>query len=68
MELILAKILESQLELNPKNVARIEIGINSIFFGMTKGLFHKTLEHSNKIQGLLIILLSARSQYPIKII
>ena len=36
LELILTKILELGLELNPKTVAGI--GINSIFFGMTKGL------------------------------
>ena len=35
LELILTKILELELELNPKTVAGI--GINSIFFGMTKG-------------------------------
>ena len=38
LELILTKILELELELNPKTVARVGIGINSIFFGVTKGL------------------------------
>ena len=38
LELTLTKILELELELNPKTVAGIGIGINSIFFGMTKGL------------------------------
>ena len=40
LELILTKILELELQLNPKTVAGIGIGIgiNSIFFGMTKGL------------------------------
>ena len=36
LELIHTRILELELELNPKTVAGI--GINSIFFGMTKGL------------------------------
>ena len=38
LELILTKILESELELNPKNEAGIGIRINSIFLGITNGL------------------------------
>ena len=38
LELIPTKILELELESNPKPVTGIGIGINSIFFGMSKGL------------------------------
>ena len=38
LELILTIILELKLELNPKTVAGIGIGINSIFYWMTRGL------------------------------
>ena len=52
MELIHTKILELELELNPKTVAGIGIGINSIFFGMTKGLDSDKFQELGKEESL----------------
>ena len=53
LELILTTILELELELNPKTVAGIGIGINSIFFGMTKGLHNNMKPLSKQIPSKL---------------